>query len=437
MFCLARFTAASVDAGDWPNFLCSGKLPNQWQGADESLRWTQPWGGGAGQTTAATAGASSRVLPSPRHDPEIPRGVLERRNSCHGGRGGERVELVSPSAAGASSPFASSAVPHNNRNSRRVADDAEVDMPSSSLPMCEADSFNPFQDADLVPITTGSIGAKAPENVSTSRRQGSRSPPAPNTFRAEQSATMRSGLAVRSATHDSSGKSPVADATAAAPTVSSSSSTSRRPRPPTAGTRDAAVAVEPSLSGSQTRMVTGRAKAGLGQGDGRVGRTQASGAGDAPVGHMVQSRQPPPPRSSPSGSSAPPAAASVNPFSRGPSVDRGDSASSVGGRHRIPTPTAAQSKANREVSHDESVRSNRRNISGLGEAESGLSRSNGRTAHEESGQKKPTFSDVGAIEDEIEDYEDSFGGPGLTVEAYMAEKRNAKVRVSAEPPAFS
>ncbi|CAM9182742.1 unnamed protein product [Ectocarpus sp. 12 AP-2014] len=401
---------------------------SSWQGADESLRWTQPWGGEAGPATAAAAGASSRVRQSPRHDPEILRGVLEQRESCHGGSGGQREEVLSPPAGGASSSFASSAVPHSNRNSQRVADDAEVDMPSSSLPLCEADSFNPFQDADLVPITTGSIGAKAPGNVSTSRRQGSRSPPAPYTFPAEQSATMRSGLAVRPAARDSSGKSPMADSTAAAPTVSSSS---RRPTSSTAGTRGGAVAGEPSLSGSHTRMVTKRAMVGLGQGDdGGAGRTQASGAGDVPVGHMVQSRQPPPPRSPPSGSSAPPAAASVNPFSRGPSVDRGDPASSVGGRHSIPTLAAAQSKANRELSHDVSVRTNRRNVSGLDQAQAGLSRYDERTPHEESGQRKPTSADVGVIEDEIEDYEDSFGGPGLTVEAYMAEKRKAKLRQS-------
>ncbi|CAM9534229.1 unnamed protein product [Ectocarpus sp. 4 AP-2014] len=399
---------------------------SSWQGADESLRWTQPWGGEAGPATAAAAGASSRVRQSPRHDPEIPRGVLEQRNPCHGGSGGEREELSSPSAGCASSSFASSALPHNNRDSERVVDDAEVDMPSSSLPLCEADSFNPFQDADLVPITTGSIGAKAPGNVSTTRRQGSRSPPAPNTFPAVQSARMRSGLGVRPATRDSSGKSPIADATAAAPTVSSSYSTLRRPTSSTAGTRGGAVAGEPSFSGSRTRMVTRRAKAGLGQGDFGAGRIQASGAGDAPVVHMVQSRKPPPPRSSPSGSSAPPAAASANPFSRGPSVDRSDPASSVGGRHRISTLTAAQSKANRELSHDVSVRTNRRNVSGLDQAQAGLSRSDGRTPHEESGQRKPTSTDVGVIEDEVEDYEDSFGGPGLTVEAYMAEKHNAK-----------
>ncbi|CAB1110837.1 unnamed protein product [Ectocarpus sp. CCAP 1310/34] len=401
-------------------FSASRKLTNQWQGADESLRWTQPWGGEAGPATAAAAGASSRVRRSPRHDPETPRGVLEQRNSCHGGSGGEREERFPPSTGGASSSFASSAVPYNNRNSQRVVDDAEVDMPSSSLPLCEADSFNPFQDADLVPITTGSIGAKAPGNVSTSRRQGSRSPPAPNTFPAEQSATMRSGLAVRPAARDSSGKSPIADATAAAPTVSSSSSTSTRPTS-TAGTRGGAVAGEPSFSGSHTRMITRKAKAGLRQGDGGAGRTQASGAGDAPVGHMVQSQQPPPPRSSPSGSSAPPAAASGNPFSRGPSMDRGDPASSVGGVH-----TAAESKANCELSHDVSVRTNRRNVSGLDQAQAGLIRSDGRTPHEESGKRKPTSADVGVIEDEIEDYEDSLGGPGLTVEAYMAEKHKAK-----------
>ncbi|CAM9269190.1 unnamed protein product [Ectocarpus sp. 12 AP-2014] len=401
---------------------------SSWQGADESLRWTQPWGGEAGPATAAAALASSRVGQSPRHDPEIPGGVLEQRNSCHGGSGGEREELFSPSARGASSSFASSTVPHNNRNSRRVADDAGVDMSSSSLPLCEADSFNPFQDADLVPITSGSIGAKAPGSVSTSRRQGSRSPPAPNTLLAEQSAAMRSGLAVRPAARDPSGKTPSADATAAAPTVSSSSSTPRRPTSLTAGTRGGAVAGEPSFSGSHTRMVTRRAKAGLGQGDdGGAGRTRGSGAGDAPVSNMVQSRQPPPPRSSPSGSSAPPAAACANPFSRGPSVDRGDPASSVGGRHRIPTLTAAQSKANSELSHDVSVCTNRRNVFGLDQAQAGLSRSDGRTPHEESGQRKPTSADVGVIEDEIEDYEDSFGGPGLTVEAYMAEKHKAKL----------
>ncbi|CAM9481629.1 unnamed protein product, partial [Ectocarpus sp. 8 AP-2014] len=80
---------------------------SSWQGADESLRWTQPWGGEAGPATAAAAVASSRVRQSPRHDPEIPRGVLEQRNSCHGGSGGEGVEPFSPSAGGASSSFAS------------------------------------------------------------------------------------------------------------------------------------------------------------------------------------------------------------------------------------------------------------------------------------------------------------------------------------------
>ncbi|CAM9922229.1 unnamed protein product, partial [Ectocarpus sp. 8 AP-2014] len=80
---------------------------SSWQGADESLRWTQPWGGEAGPATAAGAVASSRVRQSRRHDPEIPRGVLEQRNSCHGGSGGEGVEPFSPSAGGASSSFAS------------------------------------------------------------------------------------------------------------------------------------------------------------------------------------------------------------------------------------------------------------------------------------------------------------------------------------------
>lgn len=429
-------------------FSASGNLPNQWLGADESLRWTQPWGGGGGPTTAATAGASSRVRQSPRHDPETPRSVLEQRDSGHVDSGGDEVERLFPPAAGASSTFASSFVANSNRKSLRVGDDAEVDMPSSSLPLCEADSFNPFQDADLVPITTASIGAKVPGNASTSRRQGNQSPPAPKTFRAEQSATMRSGREVRPAAHASSGKSPViVDATgavrAAAPTVSSSSSESRRPTPSTAGTRGAAGAVEPSLAGSQTRMVTRRDKTRLGQGGGGAGGTQAAGARDAPAGHVAQRRQPPPPQPSPSGSLAPPDAASANSFSRGPSVDRGDPTSSVGSRQRIPMPTAGQSKTNRELLHDVSVRGNgapddpTRNVSGLDQAEAGLSRSDGRTPLEEGGQRKPTSSDAGGNEDEIEDYEDSFGGPGLTVEAYMAEKRKGKVRVSAESPAFT
>ncbi|CBN80256.1 hypothetical protein Esi_0191_0024 [Ectocarpus siliculosus] len=161
---------ATKELPDMPQALQSVNHDTQggessWQGADESLRWTQPWGGETGPATAAAVGAPSRVRQSPRNDPEIPRGVLEQRNSCHDGSGGERVEPFSSSAGGASSSFKSSAVPHNNRNSQRVADDAEVDMPSSSLPLCEADSFNPFQDADLAPITTGSIGAKAPGNA--------------------------------------------------------------------------------------------------------------------------------------------------------------------------------------------------------------------------------------------------------------------------------
>ncbi|CAM9548832.1 unnamed protein product [Ectocarpus fasciculatus] len=433
---------------------------SSWQGADESLRWTQPWGGGAGRTTAPAAGASSRVRQSPRHDPETSHGVFEERSSGHGRSGGDRFGRLSPPAGGASSSLALSAVANNNsRTSQRVAadDGADVDVPSSSLPLCEADSFNPFQDADLVPTTAaaaGSIAAKVPGNVSTSARQGSRSPPAPNTSRAEQPAATRSGLIVRpaaapAAAHSSSGKSPVADATgaavgaAAARTVSSSSSsssTSRRPTSSTAGTRGPDVPVEPSpAGGSQTRMVTRRAKTRLGQGDGGAGRTQAAGAGDAPVGRMAQGRQPPPPpRPSGGGLSVPHAAASVDPFSfQGPSAGGGDPGSSQGNRR---TP-AAQKKTNRKLSHhDVSVRSDRRSdsaarrVSGSEQAEEGFSWPVGRTLHEEVGQRKPTSSDAGVVEDEIEDYEDSFGGPGLTVEAYMAEKRKAKRNQNKDTP---
>ncbi|CAN0351197.1 unnamed protein product [Pylaiella littoralis] len=391
-----------------------GEGDESWQGAEESLRWTQPWGRTA--TTAPGTSTAGAVTPHPGHQ--------ARRRGAH-----SSVGCNTPAFGGSSAASISRSSPCDPKTSNEMAAGAEeVDIPSSSLsparPQQELDSYNPFHEEDLVSIAVVSSGINIPKNVS------SPPPSVQNTGSTRPGFVVQQQLAAGAA-----GGLPFASSSQ--PSIKSRTSgrqTSRSPSFFSSSTPMPSSASSPGATGTtsaasrSSHETTTRAEAEQGATSG--GRENCDGRGGASAttpllargqGDVVSLSPWPKPPSSP--------ASSVRSHPQRPSVSRAIGAASGNGqRHRDEqqsTPKAPSVQLLAPPSLDTSP--SRTSHSGPPEdnpIHAGVRGTpvleNGTRA---ASRPPPVFSPSRAGDEDEE--EDSFGGPGLTVEAYMAKRHSS------------
>lgn len=451
----------------------------QWQGADESLRWTQPWGGAAPTTPAGTSTAASTTLHSGHQPPRRESATTSNDPEKHRPGALSSVGRTSPAPGGTSSSFVSCSSSAPKKRREMAAGAEHVDIPSPSPSQHYPDSYNPFHEEDMVSIAIISSGIGIPKNVhGTSNHRGGPSSPMQNTLSARPGP-----LGHPSAAGGATGGFTV---TSSAPADESRATGRHTSRPPSSVSASSPV---PSASSAATTGTAAAAAAGvsvatLSRSSG-VASTRAT-ARQGPVGggsgsyggRGASSTNPPPARrgqDEPLSLSPWPKlplspAASVRSRSRGPSVGRVGGAAPGNGQRRGEERSTSTTPAAQLLSPPRDESSSRKSHSGGPYADN--IRHAGTSAHDasvgrgrggrpadgtgrypnRSGSDTPTGgfrgadrrgatvlgNEVGTAarssalspgqEGDDDEEEDSFGRPGLTVEAYMAKKRQSNVR---------
>lgn len=473
----------------------------QWQGVEESLRWTQPWGGVATATSTRHTTTAGAATPDPGHQAERP----ETQSLI-----GRAAPTFCGTSSGASNSCSS---PDLKKIGDRVGGPQEEEIaillsssppPSPSTPPLQQDldSYNPFYEEDLVPVTVTSSGKDTskkvgghpslsavvmmPNTLRTPSTVAVQPPPAGGAG-GRLSAASSSPVAEESRTTDRSSSRPPSPFSAPIPTTSV---------PATVTTGTAGIAARSSLAprsrSSHTAMPTAKARQGATGVD--SGNFDAQGTPRSttrlpqPGGGVQRDQTSPAPWPTPPVS----AAASACSRSRRPSADHisGKPSGNNGHHHREErsapnaAPTVQQQPLAPSLLASSSGRTSRRTSTSHDDGNNATRRTTGKSSRDAAhvgrgGATAVTAAPAAAAEhgtgrhprcsvsrsepvtltdrfggvdrratpvpgngmgaasrsssvlspsqegdhDDEEEEEDSFGGPGLTVEAYMATKK--------------